>query len=104
MFTSPGCLNRKRIEINHFTCPPGGTKRNCFNLEDRRFWPDVRKNFLIYREARAQLRTFQKRLGKHLQGLRQEQLFCTRPGTWPKQSFEIFVFGFVVYSVLTINS
>lgn len=46
MFTSPGCSNRKRIEINCFTCPPGGTKRNWFNLEERRFWLDVRKNFL----------------------------------------------------------
>lgn len=54
MFTSPCCLDNTDL---CFACLLGGTKRNWFNLEERRFCLDVRKNFLADMGARAQLRT-----------------------------------------------
>lgn len=54
MFTSPCCLDNRDL---CFACLLGGTKRNWFNLEERRFCLDVRKNFLADMGARAQLRT-----------------------------------------------
>lgn len=55
MFTSPP-LNRKDNRDHCFARLLGGTKRNWFNLEGRRFCLDVRENFVADRGAKAQLR------------------------------------------------
>lgn len=104
MFTSPHCWNRKDNRHQCFACLLGGTKRNWFNLEERRFCLDVRKNFEADRGARAQLRTMcHWGLSRRGWAAAVSEDCCTRPGICPQQSYEVFVFGFMVYSVQTIN-